>query len=76
MDGVPFMISEKFSCVPESVSFVYDPLLLPHHNLKSFSFYGHELLLAMSRWLFVCLLVCLSLGLTMQPCWLELALCT
>lgn len=28
MDGVPFMISEKFSCVPESVSFMHDPLLL------------------------------------------------
>lgn len=24
MDGVPFMISEKFSCVPESVSFMHD----------------------------------------------------
>lgn len=24
MDGVPFMISEKFSCVPESVSFKHD----------------------------------------------------
>ena len=31
MDGVPFMISEKFSCVPESVSFKHDrPPLLPH----------------------------------------------
>uniref|UniRef100_A0A8C0KST1 Multivesicular body subunit 12B n=1 Tax=Canis lupus dingo TaxID=286419 RepID=A0A8C0KST1_CANLU len=30
MDGVPFMISEKFSCVPESVSVMHDgPLFLP-----------------------------------------------
>lgn len=29
MDGVPFMISEKFSCVPESVSFIHAPRLLP-----------------------------------------------
>lgn len=32
MDGVPFMISEKFSCVPESVSFMHDfPSLPPPH---------------------------------------------
>lgn len=30
MDGVPFMISEKFSCVPESVSVLHDgPLVRP-----------------------------------------------
>lgn len=29
MDGVPFMISEKFSCVPESVSFMHDCPSLP-----------------------------------------------
>lgn len=29
MDGVPFMISEKFSCVPESVSVVHDFPSLP-----------------------------------------------
>lgn len=29
MDGVPFMISEKFSCVPENVSFMRDFLSLP-----------------------------------------------
>lgn len=29
MDGVPFMISEKFSCVPESVSCMHDSPSLP-----------------------------------------------
>lgn len=59
------MISEKFSCIPESVSFMYDPLLLSHPNLKSCSFRVHELRLAMSSWP----AGWLRLGLTMQPCW-------
>lgn len=45
MDGVPFMISEKFSCIPESVSFMHAPL--PHLNLKSLNVYAQAALSAL-----------------------------
>lgn len=44
MDGVPFMISEKFSCIPESVSFYACSPPLPHLNLKSLDVYAQAAL--------------------------------